>query len=359
MATRSRVRAKLSADEFGKLLANIITALKEIEALSRELRSKKAKEIKDTKGRSFTSKSLTAARNEQYKAIKDLKNYYRAGSKRAPVDREMVNGGFRLPLQVNDSIFGFFNEADLGNIRFKNGNGQLVESGPLKTKLTLLGDRISTRSILTPLFTLYIKRHTLSRLSNANRGKSDQEMQGQLLGADPLMKKWFATTFTELVGKSNQKLQAMGVSDMTPKPELTAKGKRRKFYKDNDRTKPIWNDFYHVFNPDNFSYGNVQSIIALNTDKRADGKFSKEVAALYSNALRANKVNGEFRADLAATGEPHLNIATGIQSQIADVDQRNWLLRRAQLDDEHILVSAVLSSYATEKKKAKSRKTKA
>ena len=87
--------------------------------------------------------------------------------------------GFKLPVYINDNLRGFLSEANFGPSDPSN-----PWSVPLKDYISAVSTGITTRAMLTVLFTLYIKLNNL--------------LAKGYISADPLMYKWFGDTFNTI-----------------------------------------------------------------------------------------------------------------------------------------------------------------
>lgn len=272
------------------------------------------------------------------------------------------NSGFRLPLVINDNLIRFFQEANLGDVVVGGQSyGRVQDHLPfLRVGDPLYG--IANRSLLTSLFSLYAKVNNLSDLSNYNRDAARVQepdyKNRQILGADALMNRHLGVSFEEIRRASTAKLAAMGVQDGERKPLLTKSrtggpGRTRHYFSDfrmvvgPDGKKikeytgrhPIWLDYYHAFNPQNFTYGNFQQIILANSFKTADlgndprvgllGKVNPDAAKAYQQSIEAAR-----NSDSQLKFEQFAVAAGG----------GNELLVRAALDQAFSLVQATLQS---------------
>ena len=87
--------------------------------------------------------------------------------------------GLKIPVYINDNLRGFLSEGNFGPSDPSN-----PWSVPLKDYISAVSTGISTREMLTGLFSFYIKVNKL-----LNKG---------VISTDPLMYKWFGDTFNTI-----------------------------------------------------------------------------------------------------------------------------------------------------------------
>ncbi|HLX53235.1 MAG TPA: hypothetical protein VKR58_04815, partial [Aquella sp.] len=224
-------------------------------------------------------------------------------------------------------------------------------------------NNVASGALLTSLLVLYAKKNNLSGQARDNRGKPLEQQNGQLLSADALMRQYLGSILTEVQQKSVAKLQSMGKKDGDPKPQFTKKGKERHYERDGQR---IWNDYEHAFDPDNFAYGNLQSIYRADIGKLngsvdpATGAKNpnflvepKELASEYMRLVEAAAQNntlgqpGADYPDLARQAAASLGVAETAQLQL-----------RAALDRLHDEVAVASATYKSNKPKKPSKPRK-
>lgn len=407
MASVSPRRTKadaLSTSQFGEKIKELTDAFKTIIVLE-DLISKAGKEgIKtvdymNLKG--VDKKEVTRMKNTYLKGLKDLKKVYSEGynRRRTTGGKGGPNSGLRKPIVMNDILLGFFDKANLGNIRALIPATLTTPAGinefpqTLRSQLSFLAPEgellrgVANRGLLTSLMSLYAKVNKLSSLSEYNQARAGTEfVNNQLLGADALMNQFFAQTFVDITRESQAKLQtgnkggamlnAAGqpARDGDKKPIKTSKRERHYFrdftmvpgadgkkQKQFGNAHPIWNDFYHVFNSRNFSYGNLQSIVSKNVAKEKAGleslleRVPDVMAAAYQDGINAAVAAGQplnynliAEAALATYNTEALKRGDNA-AVLANVP--NSLVVRVNLDQVYSLVSSSLATYSTGKSK--------
>lgn len=360
---------------------------------------------------SFSKKEGKVIYNETIARFKNYKKLYTAA-----YNRKVTGGGksgpnavFRRPMVVTEKLIEFFSSANLGLATGKTVPGQNVNIPKLNDPniLTFLAPNstvlhgITNRAILTSLFSLYALINNLKDLSlyNKERQNFPERQNGQVIGADELMFKYFGTSdgsnpsdFEKMSVESQQKLVGQvdnsgnPAVDGSPKP-LTAKinGRPRKYYRDafieevDPVTKKkvkreglkqdkIWLDYYHVFDPTQFAYGAFQSLIKYNSlnentlrqiapnDPRLDllKQIDKDVASKYQSILlSASKEqkaanNFFFQAMLDA-----LNTNNLFNKGEFSLENYPEYYIRASLDLQYAIVAQALSTYHSPKKSRK------
>jgi len=341
----------LTPAQFKETLQRHILVAKELDSLKRE--AKKDKSGKVTKmGRELGTKQIGKLQTLNYKQMAKLSTQYLRTYRRVKADRvSTANGGFRQPLLVGDILRGFFRTADLGRVGGKNdASGQ-----PLQSVLSFLGEQpIASRSILTSLFALYAKRHSLSSRAAFNQGKPAELMNHQLLSVDETMNQQLNTLLTALEQESANKLAAKGVQDGSPKPLVMPKsGKERKYYRDDAKTQPVWNDFEHAFNRQNFSYSYLQGIFNKNVSPAVDAAGSKEpflvrppeLAKAYMTEVNRLETEGA----LGSVG----NTFNDVANRVSGGAPSPGLQLRVALDTIHSIIAAASATYNVVRPKAK------
>jgi hypothetical protein len=337
--------------------------------VSRELEKLRTEAIKNkgtvTKGgRTLTGTEITALRTLNLKSLNKLSAIYAKTYTRAKADRvSPANGGFRQPIEVKQILINFFRNAPLGTTGGKGASGPALQSLlPFVQPIQEGQKAYASRAILTTLFTLYAKAHNLSLRARDNQANPNN-MNHQLLSVDEYMNNALDPLLTRLEQKSAQDLADKGVRDGDRKPLLTPKGRVRKYLRD-DGTQ-VWNDHYHQFRRDNFSYSSLQSIYnqdfsPLNqTAEDGSRPFLVEPAELAKaymteverlNAMKPSQLNspGHTFADIAAQAAASLGMPVTFALQL-----------RAALDDMHWRLQGVSETYSVERpKKPAARKPK-
>lgn len=377
-----RAVAAVNPAEFREMNNQLIKRAQTLHKIIKGFYSDKKKGAKGAKvpysyaGKEFTSKDITELQRELYKAMRHNNKLYTAGFKRrkgAGGHKGGPNSGFRLPVVMKQELIDFFSQANLGTVA--GTNQRLQDALPFLNRANALYG-IASRAILTALLSLYAKLNNLSNLSAYNRDPSrvanPDFMNRQLLGADDLMNRVFGAAFASIQRKSAAKLAAMGVGDMQQKPQ-TPGGRTRHYYRDTVKNAegktvrgnmhPIWNDFYHVFSPNNFTYGNFQNIISELTYSTKPGavnplpagapqgpylgKVEPELARRYQENVDLTKdyVQGALRA----AGVSDIN-----QVQAAAGTE---LMVRLTLDNAHAVIDRALDA-EEQRNPSKSKKSK-
>jgi hypothetical protein len=203
-----------------------------------------------------------------------------------------ITPGFRRPIALRKEIIEFFKKANLGNDE---------EGKPIKDKLYFVKDNhplycITDCVTLTIIFSVYVKVNNLSKLSTYNqdvdRQREHEYKDPLIFGADSLMMEYFEDIFNKITMESQQKLLSMGVSDKQPKPQ-PERLRKRKYYRDGTK-HPIWKSFYHVFDFNNFTYGDFQSIISHIIDKKHSLNISKELQEMLDDLYTFTKKDMQY-----------------------------------------------------------------
>lgn len=262
-------------------------------------------------------KSLQSQFNKELRTLKAL--YKARGQRRKAGKGSRVNNGFRIPMQVTPAVVQFFTGA--------------ADLAPLVNQLSFPRSNITTSALLTPLFAIYAKRHNLTSLARDNQGKTPDKMNRQFLGADAAMTQAFGPSFATIQQQDMAKIAAAGGQNGGLKP-----GKLP-----NKQGQYKSTDYYRAFDPQNFTYAKIQSIVAANRVPKtqqtvAIAEMSKPVKDRYQDlVVEAMKRGGTI---------DYQNIA----NQIAPADQALQL--RARLDTEQQAVSLVLAGMRQQEKLA-------
>lgn len=104
-------------------------------------------------------KELRSLSTKHTTAVKSLKkNYVAHGRRRKTKRRKTTSSGLNSPVRVSDTLRQFFSTADLGPINPNDPN-----SAPLTSVLSLVPAGVTSRSMLTVLFNIYVKRNQMAR----------------------------------------------------------------------------------------------------------------------------------------------------------------------------------------------------
>lgn len=356
---------RLTAKEFNKEIETFLKRIRQTDSYTRKLYSSKAKEVdvgdaEVGEGGKLDKKTLKKWRSDLLKDMeKRLKGYYREALRKKDTKRKVnINSGVNKPIAVSSAIVNFFQEANLGDattVGGAPGQSLLAEVRPL-----FFTEQLSNRSLLTALFSLYALVNRLADMSEYNRTRAADPVpdktkrNGGILGADQLMRRVFGDSFVRITQKGQAKLTAEGVQDLQQKPQRLPGERQRSYYHTisgavNTRYMK-WNDFYHLFSPDNFTYGNFQSITADNTLKEGTPEYNNYAARGVFNKLPDNEVQiytDAVKAQLS-TGNISVDFTISIAAEMlgTTVDQLQtvnfpWYVR-AKNDSDKAIISAVL-----------------
>jgi len=318
---------------------------------------------------SYNLNKIRSLKTSNLRLLKRLATEYSRSYRLVGEDRVgSANSAFSNPVVVREALITFFRGADLGNLAGSQTPVQAVLSIFLQP--TGGNPALASRSILASALSLYAKRHSLYTLSEENKGKPQDQMNRQVLGADAYMLQTLAPLFDELERSSALKLSALGLRDGAEKPQNAKKP--RKYYRENDdatRTR-VWNDFEHAFNRRNFSYSAFQSLFSAGgiVDKKAQlanpqlGQgvdFSnyvipKEYGRIYMDAI--SRLKEAAAVDPQVMANPQATFVA-IAQQAAGGQQIFALQIRAALDTVHTIVASASSQY-NQKSPAKKSKAK-
>lgn len=376
MAAKKEKAVAMEPSEFASEVKQLTNRLKSLFRVEHELEKAK-KEGKSSVtvegyGQTIEGKDITALKHALVDSLKHLSKAYKTGYNRRRGrggNRSGPNSGFRQPIALRPELLEFLKRANFGTD---------PEGRPVRDQLVFLQESnplygIATRAVLTPLLSLYAKVNRLSDLASYNRDAARQRepefINRQLLGADQLMMDTLGGVFRQIAAESENKLRALGVANGQEKPPGSGK-RQRHFYRDvikqddgtkvRGRTHPIWNDFYHVFDPRNFAYGNFQSIISHGTYKKvgtpgglpADDPRASLLAKVPEVLAKAYQDNINSGMDYNAAYTNALR-STGVQEGTPDA---NSLAVRVTFDSIHNYLGRVLAQYASGKKSSKSSK---
>jgi hypothetical protein len=382
--------AALTPADFKQKIADLAVAYKAILHAEDQLHKagKKNEKAVELNGKVYNRHELSSLKKLFYQQFKSLGSDYSSGfnrKKTSGANKGGPNSGLRQPVVMTDVFVDFFRQADLGNARTSNGAGGFTEHNRVQDYLPFLGTElpnIANRGLLTSLLSLYAKKNNLYTLSEYNQARVGTAFTNkQLLGADALMNRVFAQTFANIRVQSAAKLQsgdkgrpllnAAGQSasdnDRKPLKSKPTSTRERHYFRDFTTVKvpgakavkqygnlhPIWHDFYHVFNPRNFSYSNLQSIVSQNVVKGNDipadyqrllVKVDPAVAEAYQAGINASIAAGR---DIDYAGIANAALASHPNR---DVSLDYTLRIRVSLDSAYSAVAATLLTYAPPKK---------
>lgn len=176
----------------------------------------------DNKGEVITKANINQEASALANKIKDVKKLYAASLKKKRATGTRKGRRAPIPILVSDELSQFFVNAKLGNIHSVVRDGDKISSSKatkdsLRDKLGFLttkpkitytnaeGKRvtvtspnaITTRSLLTPLFAVYVAENNLANNATVNQGKNpyDVKFVHNKLGADDAMMKTFGDFF--------------------------------------------------------------------------------------------------------------------------------------------------------------------
>jgi len=343
----SKRKALLSPVDFKGRLQDYVKAIKEADKeIAEAKKSKDKKVVKE--GREFTAKSLGKIKTQTLKELLKLSAEYQRTFRRARAPRAgNANGGFFQPLGAGPELIAFFSQADLGTTGGRDGSGQRLQS-----VLSFLnpGTPYVSRSILTSLFALYAKRHNLSSFARDNQGKSLEQQNRQLLSVDQLMNTTLARLIEAERADSAAKLAAANAVDGQRKPAVMPKsGKVRKFNREDGTL--IWNDHYHLFDPQNFSYSYLQAIFNKGVES-TESLAARLGVAKDALLVKPNEVAREYmnQVDAAAEAGTLGTAGNGFGDIATRLGGGQGLQLRAALDDAHARVAAASATYDVERK---------
>ena len=377
-------KSKLPPPETYRLeLQNLIRTGKQLDKLASKAakakaKSKGTKKAASTSPRSqeqsqalgkFDTKTVQRLKTLNYEKIKKFGTPYTKAYQLVPEDRVgSANSAFTSPVLVRAPLINFFRNVDLGVVPGTNARVQELLPFLVQGQIPL-----GSRSILASLLSLYAKKNRLYQFAVENRGKaSEEQMNRQVLGADPQMNQFLGPLFDRLETMSRNS----GVVDWSPKPQT---GKRVRKYNRPDGSR-IWNDHNHVFARDNFSYSAFQSLFSAGgvVDRKTFNASPAATAAIQAEfGLPAGFNLDQFRIppevgrkymqevtvlkDQAKVSKQPLSdpentfiaIATRAAAPLAP-QQVPGLSERARLDTIHSLVS--VASHFYDQPKTKTRK---
>nr|QBK90278.1 MAG: hypothetical protein LCPAC102_01910 [Pithovirus LCPAC102] len=362
---------RITAKQFKELTDKLRDQLKSTVTLARGVYSMKPTEKSYTlQGTNlvYTRGDIRKAFSAINRAINDLSAYYRVSMQKKSTKKASLNSGLRKPTAVDETMMNFIKTGNFGNRRFTSTQLRLigkvdgsqveknvdvaVDSGQLLiNQLELLTNNfIGTPIMFNALFNIYVARNGLVALAQNNQGKNVTDHNGIVFGADPLMKQLFGDTFTRMTRDSQQALLDLGVKDGDPRPTPTKNGAIRRYYKkvtvngieSLDQNKPIYNDFYHVFSPDNIPRSAINTIIKFHKLQGNDDLFK-----LLDNEAKAYtaEIDTAMAAGQLPTYQLFAQSASAKLGLAADTSGGQRLLLRGQSDTEASIVRSTSKSY--------------
>ncbi len=262
----------LTNEEYKDKLKEINKCLEELVELAMFVADAKANKVNlstdptsDPNGasRKIGKRTVNQLESQLKSQIRDLGRYYVEASKKrrrkpaVPRDRKPGTGLDR-PVFISSNMRNFFDDASkvggsLGDIR------QLISP-------TLLENGVTTRDILSRLWTLYRIRCDLNSKSSTNKElvSKGEDIKKSFHGADTMMKTHFAETFKHL---SNL-------------PPYITESEQNKVKKEAAKGK-TYNPVKTVFNPDDFSFTDFSKLNKYNI-MTPDGMITEKIG-LYQD----------------------------------------------------------------------------
>ena len=218
--TPKEFKAKL--DELVKHHNNIMKLAAKVYSLG------KTQRLQYPNGQQIGRKELRTLSSQLGKEIKLLgKNYSAFGKRRKRKKREGGSAGFKNHvILVTDTMRDFFSQANLGPSQIGN-----PQSAPLNEVLSIGSSGITTRAIMTALFSIY---------AHVNQMASDPT-NGAFLTATERMNQYFQDTYARLAAQP------------------------QRYYKNRETGEPDYSQPIPIFDPNHFFWNRLQSIIADNT----------------------------------------------------------------------------------------------
>jgi hypothetical protein len=248
----------VSNKDFSSRLTDISKSVDDLVELAVQVGGlEKGQRLQLPDGRQVGKRELRSAASQVVQTIRDLRKYHKAAlrtKKRVSIDPatgEPIRrgGGFSLPIRVTDELKNFFATANLGPVDPSD-----PKSPSLSSQLFLLTQAgVTSPSLLTPLFSIYVNRN----------GLQDKE-QRNILHCDDHMRKHLSNTLTRLQ-KEIQPHQS--------KPSKSGKPAR----------------MLPGFNPASFPYYYLQNIVQANKVSMT----KDETAALASDTSVSTRLQQE------------------------------------------------------------------
>lgn len=362
MATRSprKVVQAVTGKEFEadlKLLKQRLRAMFKLQAHVLEYPDTPA-----ANGVVYKKKDVNKLKSDLLKSMDQLTSLYKAGLKKKGPKRPVnLNSGIRKPIRFDAVMKQFVDNADFGNYRTAvettDAEGKKVyvaqDSGQnLKANLQVLATQsIANPTALNALFNIYIAKNGLADPNN-----------GLVFRADPLMNQVFANTFAELTAKTQKELRDSGHTDGEFKGGYIKSGAPRARYamkevvgpdgkkmKVEDTSRPIYNNYYHVFNPAAISRSYINSIISAHKVDPAQDAALFKLTENEQNAYRAAITQA---VTTGASTDFNAIAAQAIASLPSlDAAGRQRLQLRGRTDTEDVLARATTKSYSLTKPK--------
>lgn len=278
--------------------------------------------------------------NQALAAIEDLGEAFGAKVKRVPKIKFSL--GFRLPIKVKPELLNFLSQVDFGPRDPAAPAGP--DNQPLRSYLPFLDPNaqiggvsiygITTRGILTSLYTILMYRYNLTANAAVNKNLPPADYQRKWLGLDPAVPAeaalipFFQTIYqqdlAELQRGDAKKGIPPGTQDGTPKPTLAKK--QQTAAKKQQQYVPKYDDYYHAARPDMFSFTDFQKVTKLGTVEMPKGSAEeqqfKATYDLTPNELVAYETVRELELSRATQAE-----LQGAPSMSVDYD---LVARRAQ-----------------------------
>lgn len=275
-----------------------------------------------------------------------------------------LNSGIRKPVQFDATMKQFIDNADFGNYRTyvetvdAKGRKAYVaqDSGQnLRANLPVISSQsIANPTALNALFNIYVAKNSLADPNN-----------GLVFRADPLMQQVFGQTFARLAQQTRANLPA-GVNDGDFKGGMTKAGKPRARYakvdvtdaagnkikgadgkvlRQDDTTRKIYNNYWHVFNPQAIGRAYINSIIKEHKVATNDALF--KLTDQEQDAYRA-----VITQSMATGAAPDFNnmAAQAIASLPGlDAQGQQRLQLRGRTDQEDLIARTTTKSYSLTK----------
>jgi hypothetical protein len=295
-----REAVHLSKSEFGSHVSDLTKKARVILSATKRLGKNKEMMVWDKITNAqvvVTAANLKAIQKKFYSALVDMKKIFASSLKKRTGARG--NNGFSNPTRVSDNMVMFFRDVISTDPTWNKSFADLsfINDGPM------IG--VVTSAMLTILFSAYALSFNLQSLSAHNRTPGLKPNR-QYLGADERMYSFFADTFAQATARSERKLAELGVQAGQLKVNSSLVAKRYAKARRSEAARlarlakgkpkpgdeqPIADnafitasDYYSVFDPANFLYASIQTIIALNKVKD-DGDA---MLVLMPSSLAAN-----------------------------------------------------------------------
>ena len=229
MATQEEVDPlNLTTKDFGKKLDQLAKYHNQILKLAAKVYSLgKTQRLQYPNGQQVGRKELRTLSSQYGKELKALRKHYTAhGRRRKRTRKEGGSAGFKNSILVTDNMRDFFKVANLGP-----EDPTVPGSPPLNQQLAVAQHGVTTRAMLTSLFTIY---------AYINNMQQDPEHKA-FLTATPQMNQYFSDTFAILAAEPQKMTTATAKSPSKPIPR---------------------------FDPNKFYWNRLQSIVKYNAVKK-------------------------------------------------------------------------------------------